>query len=409
MSASPPVSVIIVSRGRPDSLKLCLLGVSRLVYAPFEVVVVADAAGIAAARSLPFAGSLKLVGFDVPNISEARNLGVTQAGGEVVAFIDDDAVPEPLWLQHLTAPFSAAETAATGGFVRGRNGISFQWQARAVNALGEVRELSLSRLETPELPAGEAIKLEGTNMAFRRSVLADMGGFDPAFRFYKDETDLCMRLARAGQKVVLTPLAEVHHAYAPSPRRKANRAVRDLTEIGASSTLFLRKHALNTEWPKAQTALREEQLRRLEQQHKARLISHKDIARLMQTYDAGCVDADLRVLKPLSKLGDPAEFRPYSGQNTGQHHIVSGRLWSARRLKKKAGRLAAAGHTVSLFLFSHTALFHSTRFQPEGYWKQRGGLFGRSDRTQPLFRLTHLAARVRQEAARVEKQRGKIS
>lgn len=53
------VSVVIVSRGRPASLQLALTGVARLVYPHFKIVVVADAAGLAAARALPFADGLK--------------------------------------------------------------------------------------------------------------------------------------------------------------------------------------------------------------------------------------------------------------------------------------------------------------------------------------------------------------
>ncbi|MCB2152739.1 MAG: glycosyltransferase, partial [Rhodobacteraceae bacterium] len=59
----------------------------------------------------------------------ARNLGLAAAAGEIVAFIDDDAVPEPRWLARLTAPFADPGIAAAGGFVVGRNGISFQWRA----------------------------------------------------------------------------------------------------------------------------------------------------------------------------------------------------------------------------------------------------------------------------------------
>jgi len=407
MTQGPPVSVIIVSRERPEALKLCLTGVARLAYTPpYEVIVVADAVGIAAAQSFPFANGLKLVPFDAANISAARNLGVNHAGGIIVAFIDDDAVPEPLWLHHLTAPFANPYIAATGGYVRGRNGISYQWKARAVNALGETRELSLTSPNSPDLTEGEAIKLEGTNMAFRRDVLARIGGFDPVFRFYKDETDLCMRLAQEGHQTRLTPLAEVHHAYAPSARRKANRAVRDLTEIGASSTLFLRKHAPKADWSARQAALRQEQQYRLCAQRKDRLIKAGDMPRLMQTYDDGCTDGEHRPLKPLSPLGPPAKFRPFFSLSTGEHHVLSGRIWSARRLKRRAAKLAAEGHTVSLYIFTHTALFHTVRFQPQGYWKQRGGLFGRSDRSQPMFRLTHLRARTAAEVARTSAQRG---
>ena len=227
-----PVSIVIVSRNRPEALRRCLTGVGQLQYAPFEVIVVADPAGIAAVRDLPFTDALKLVNFDTANISVARNLGIAQAAGEVVAFIDDDAVPEPQWLRHLMAPAAQPDVAAMTGFVRGRNGISFQYRARQLNALGEPEHLDVDA-ETPSvmLPSpSRAIKTEGTNMAIRRDVLVEMGGFDPAFHYYLDETDLNMRLARAGHATAIVPLAEVHHGFAANAMRSANRVPRDLSQ-----------------------------------------------------------------------------------------------------------------------------------------------------------------------------------
>ncbi|WP_420014187.1 glycosyltransferase family 2 protein [Tateyamaria sp.] len=128
------VSVVVVSRDRPTALLRCLTGLNQLQYLNFEVVVVADPKGEAAVARSPFADLVKLVGFDRANISEARNLGISHAAGDVVAFIDDDAVPEPTWLTQLVAPARRPNVAAMGGYVRGRNGISFQWRAQRRSA-----------------------------------------------------------------------------------------------------------------------------------------------------------------------------------------------------------------------------------------------------------------------------------
>ena len=156
----PTISVVIVSLGRPQSLSLCLLGVARLVYSPYEIIVVADAAGIDAARSLPFANALKLVRFDEPNISIARNRGITESAGEIVAFIDDDAVPEPMWLERLREAFALPDVSAVGGFVRGRNGISWQWRGRSVDHQGRAHALPVEGQQPvlPVSPEGHAVK-----------------------------------------------------------------------------------------------------------------------------------------------------------------------------------------------------------------------------------------------------------
>ena len=111
----------------------------------------------------------------VANISAARNLGADLAGGDILAFIDDDAVPEPTWLNHLVSPLSETHCAAVTGTVLGRNGISVQWANRVVDAEGRA-------FPAPEgpLPDGLAVKLEGTNMGLRRDVLARLAGLTRA-------------------------------------------------------------------------------------------------------------------------------------------------------------------------------------------------------------------------------------
>lgn len=408
-SDAPSVSIIIVSRGRPQTLMLCLNGVSRLLYSRYEIIVVSDPDGANAVRQSEFSDTVKLLVFDEANISTARNLGIAAAGGDIVAFVDDDAVPEPAWLVHLLQPFDEADVATVGGFVRGRNGISFQWKAREVDQTGEARPLVIDENQptilTPE--ANHAIKTEGTNMAIRRRILTEMGGFDPVFRFYLDETDLNLRLAVTGHRTAISPLAEVHHAYAPSVRRKASRAAIDLTEIGASLAVFLRKHC-----PKERRAQRWADF---QQEHHQRAIEHmvsgliepRDVTRLMQTLRDGYAQGLKRIIKPLLPIENSSDgFLPFQTRATGRSRVLGGRIWSKRRLRREAEKMAAQGDTVSVFTFTHTALFHHVRFTNGGYWEQRGGLFGRSARTQALFQILTLSQRLQCETRRIARQRG---
>ncbi len=399
----PPVSVVIVSRDRPESLIWCLTGVAGLRYPGFEVIVVADPPGVAAVRASRFDGRVKLIPFDRANISAARNLGVAQAAGEIVAFIDDDAVPEPTWLGYLTAPFANPDVAAVGGFVRGRNGISFQWKARMVDTWGRAEPLDVDEAQPTVLHPGpgQAIKTEGTNMALRRTVLDRLGGFDPNFRFYLDETDLNMRLARAGLATAIAPMAQVHHAYAASPRRSADRAVRDLHEIGASWAVFLRKHCPEAERARRWQEVQNDERARLGDQQARGLIDTADVPRIFASLSAGFEEGQGREIAPLPGVGPPqVAFMEFPGAG-GASVVLSGRTWQARRLRREARARVARGETVSLFLFSPTTRFHKVRMSPDGVWEQVGGVFGRSERNAPLFRLIGFRARVNQEIRRV--------
>ncbi|MFL4469315.1 glycosyltransferase family 2 protein [Tateyamaria armeniaca] len=402
-----PVSVVVVSRDRPDALMRCLTGLAQVQFAPFEVVVVADEDGRTAVSELPFVDQLKVVPFEHPNISEARNLGISHAAGDIIAFIDDDAVPEPGWLTHLITPFQQSHVAATGGFVRGRNGISFQWMGRSVDETGATEPLELDPERATVLtPKGHrATKTEGTNMAVRRDVLIALEGFDPGFAFFLDETDLNVRLARAGHATAIVPMAEVHHGFAASTRRRADRVPRDLFDIGASWAVFQRKHMDEADTAAHWRDIRNGQrMRCLEHMVAGRLLPG-DVLRLLKRLDEGYKAGIERPRGGAQVSRSPvAPFKPgFRGLRPAI--VLSGRIWQAKRLREEAAKRAAGGENVTLILLSPTAFFHRIRFHPDGYWEHRGGLFGRSDRSDPLFAFWSFSGRIARERRRIAGQR----
>lgn len=256
-------SVIVASHSRPSWLDRCLSGLRQLDHPDFEIVVVADRESIESVNS----SHTKTVPFEVANLAAARNAGVAHAGGEVCAFIDDDAVPEPLWLRHLSEAFERLSAAAVVGFVRGRNGISFQSRLASVDAEAETHEEPCEG-NSPSLPTvaeGRAVKLVGTNMAILRRTLVDLGGFDETYRFFLEDADLSLALAHRGERIAVAPLAQVHHGFAPSRRRTRLRAPLDLFDIGRSTGYFLKKHL---------GSAGEEFRLRIERRERARLIRH---------------------------------------------------------------------------------------------------------------------------------------
>ncbi|NDV02851.1 glycosyltransferase family 2 protein [Pseudoroseicyclus tamaricis] len=387
-------SVIVVSHGRSQALARALTALEQLTTPEFELVVVADGPGIAAAGR---AGRIKAIRFDEANISAARNLGLAAAAGEAVAFLDDDAVPLPDWLDRLVAPLSAGAAASTG-YVIGRNGFTFQHRARRIRA-------DATHLPLPDAPGlyppedGAPVKTEGTNMAFRRAALAAIGGFDPAYRFYLDEADVNLRLMAP---TAVVPEAIVHHGFMASARRRDDRVPLDLTEIGASLVVFLRRHGADeaTMARRIFDQLAEEQSR-IFRHLRARRISRRKAREIVQGFVAGTDAGKACPLPPLAPLTEvPPPWLPFHPACTGATRRFSGRPWSLPALRKEAAAAVAGGHRAELFVFSPSTLYHRLSFTGAGVWEQRGGLWGKAGRNDPLVQVATFATRLRRESAK---------
>ncbi|MBL4627545.1 MAG: glycosyltransferase [Roseicyclus sp.] len=396
------VSVIVVSAGRPDALHRCLLGLSQQVQSGCEVVVVADPEGQAAARNLPVAGALKLLPQRQPNISAARNAGIAAAAGEIVAFIDDDAVPEPTWVSAVLDAFEAPDVAAITGPVLGRNGISLQWGPLAVNGLAQDVPIDPNSL----IRDGFARKLQGTNMAFRRSVLEDIGGFDEAFSFYLDDTDMAWRIGQSDLRTVWVPGAVVHHGFKASTRRTEARVPLSLFDIGASSVVYLRKHAPEDQRAEAIHALEAGQSTRLLRLAKARKLDATKMRALMDSLRDGIEAGKTRESVEPVIGSNPGAFDPFRPNNPPPQKVLSGRRFQLRRLRKEAAAQLAKGQPVSLFAFEPTPRKHRIQFTDGGWWEQTGGLFGPSDRNGPRVQFTTFQTRLAKEIRRISATRG---
>jgi len=395
MSAVPKVSLVIVSRGRPNQLARLLRSLRFLDYPALEVIVVSDSA--------PDQEGVRFVPFAEANISAARNRGLSACAGDIVAFCDDDAVPEPSWLTHLIAPFRDPSVGASGGYVLGRNGISFQWKGRSFDCFGRHEDLDLPSNE-PRIMAGDktrGIKTEGTNAAFSLAALREIGGFDESFCYYLDETDVNYRLGVAGWKTAIVPLARVHHGYAANAFRRQNRAPKTLFEIGASKACFCVKHAPK---PKVKEVL--EQFRQLQRKRLIRFmlrgeIEPRDVGHLIATLDAGMADGAGRgrregVLPPARA----AAFLPFPRATGGQIGVACRPLrW--RRVRPKVLALSRRGACVTVLRLSRSGLFHRMRFHDDGYWVQTGGIFGRANRDDRAVRWFTFKARCQVERTRL--------
>jgi hypothetical protein len=230
--------------------------------------------------------------------------------------------------------------------------------------------------------------------------LSRTGGFDTGFRFYLDETDLAIRLAAGGYKTRYLRDAVVHHGYAESPRRSADRVPLDLHDIGASTALFLRKHAPD-EMEAALSQLEADQRARLLRLARRRKIDTREMRRLMESLVAGITEGrDRASIVPPVTASDRAFFPLREGVPPDMVHL-DGWHHRAARLRAEAGAHVAAGHPAVLILLEPTPRKHRVTFTEGGWWEQRGGLYGPSDRAGPRLQPWRYRDRLKAEQLRL--------
>jgi GT2 family glycosyltransferase len=184
----PRISVIICSYNGSKTIRECLEGFQRVKYPNFEVIVVDDGSTdptAAIAREFP----VRLIQTENRGLSSARNTGMEAAGGEIIAYIDDDAIPDPHWLEYIAHGFRNKECAAVGGpNILPESALPLS--ECVANAPGNATHVLLTDQVAEHLP--------GCNIAIRKSALQAIGGFDEKFRIAGDDVDVCWRLQQAG-------------------------------------------------------------------------------------------------------------------------------------------------------------------------------------------------------------------
>jgi len=199
--AWPRISVVVCTFNGSRTIAGTLGGLGKLDYPDYEVIVVDDGSTDRTAE-IAAAYPVRLVRTRNQGLSAARNEGMRAATGSIVAYIDDDAWPDPHWLQYLAWTFLTTTYAGVGGpnIPPPGDGPIAECVAHAPG--GPVHVL---------ISAQEAEHIPGCNCAFRKECLETVGGFDPVFRSAGDDVDLCWRLIEHGWKIGFQPAAMVWH------------------------------------------------------------------------------------------------------------------------------------------------------------------------------------------------------
>lgn len=244
--AEPVISIIIITRNRPYLLQHCLQRVIEQPYPYKEIIVVDSSTHDESAQVIaqyPAIIRLRLRG-QSNNMPQARNRGIAASTGDILAFIDDDSMILPDWLPSLIEAYRDETIGAAGGRVIRRPQPYCDQQSGTPQLSVQPGGIVIAR-ET-DLPSTGKIEVDhliGCNMSFRRKALEQVGGFDVNYTLtnLREETDLCIRVKKAGWRILYDPSIAVVHVSA-----RARPFFGDFPRIqysnGRNSTYFAIKH-----------------------------------------------------------------------------------------------------------------------------------------------------------------------
>ena len=232
-------TVVIPTRDRPQELHRCLEAVSRLAYQRFDVIVVDSAPRRSPAEDVAERWGARYVLEPRPGASRARNRGARESTADVVAFVEDEEVPEREWLNALVPEFADPLVMAVVGRVLA---LPAETNARrlferAMGFDGGPTKRVVDRSTADWFARANFGGIgNGGNMAFRRTAFDVWPGFNerlgPGTPLLNDEHYAFFSLIERGYRVVYTPDAVVRHPV-PTPIERIQQ--RELMQAAAST------------------------------------------------------------------------------------------------------------------------------------------------------------------------------
>lgn len=257
-STSPLVSLVVCTRERPKILAGCLTHLRTLTHPLLDVVVVdnaprSDSTRDVFEREVGGDARFRYVREPVAGLSRARNRGIFEARGEIVAYTDDDVTVEPEWISALVRGFERdpkvgcvtglVATAAIDGPAERYFDSRVSW---ARNCTPRLYDLGGRRGDNALYPYSAGIFGTGANFAFRKTAVEGIGGFDEALGAGTpakggEDLDAFVEILRAGWVLAYEPNAVVWHHH----RTDLDELRRQMYGYGTGLSAFATKHLLD--------------------------------------------------------------------------------------------------------------------------------------------------------------------
>jgi GT2 family glycosyltransferase len=245
---APSLTVAVCTRDRSDDLARCVGAIDRLTPAPLEVVVIENAPRTSDTERWLRTNHPRVRHMvePCPGLNWARRRAVQDARGDIVAFVDDDVEVDAGWAGTIARTFADHDDvmAVTGLVAPAELITDAQIVFEQGGGLGKGFTRRWLRRRRDEMAAPRFANAGpfgiGANMAFRRSVFADVGSFDPALGAGTitgggDDLDLFFRVLEAGHTLVYEPAALVRHRH----RREMPALVHQLEQWSRGMQAYL--------------------------------------------------------------------------------------------------------------------------------------------------------------------------
>lgn len=241
-------SVVIPTFKRNEELARCLASVQAQDYSQFDMIVVDNSPGDDRTRELAESAGARYVAEPRPGLCRARNRGALVSSADIIAYLDDDSVPEAGWLTALVRSFENPKVMAVGGRT-----VPLKLDADSEILFASIRGDAYNRPEHIVVDKSNPHWFEicgfggigpGCNMAVRRSAFELWPGFhertDRGTPVYGGgEQHAFFSLVSLGHAVAYNPDAIVRHPFPPTMERLQERYLRDLTASTAYFTMML--------------------------------------------------------------------------------------------------------------------------------------------------------------------------
>lgn len=223
--AACDLSVVICTRNRAASLKVCLTALQSQVSKPAEIVVVDNASITPDTQRVCEEFGVRYVREDRPGLDIARNTGAQTASSAIVAYTDDDTFPDPLWVYRTYETFKDPDVAAMTGLVLAG---SLKTEAEIIFEKfwpfnrGFIPKMYDQAFFQNTLPGGPPVWDigAGANMAFRKSLFDEVGYFDERLDVgaagCSGDSELWYRILASGFNIRYNPMAMVQHFHRDS-------------------------------------------------------------------------------------------------------------------------------------------------------------------------------------------------